>query len=447
MAVAEERTAREAPGAPPPKVHKRARTFVISYAAAGLYVAVLLILTLLLWSARRERESHVRVPDLAGFEQALPSIANLTGSPIVAGNQVEVLQNGEGFFPPLFRDIEAAKESIHLETYVWWKGDVCRRLADALAAKAAEGVEVRLLLDAVGSKKGEDELFEKIEKAGGKVERFHPFHIQDVGLINNRTHRKLAILDGRIAYVFGHGIAEEWTGHGQDEKHWRDTGVRVQGPVVNAIQGVFAENWVEQSAEVLVGDKYFPRLPAVGAVRAHITASSPQGGVSRLEVLLKLAIASAQKELLIQNPYFIPDGEVVELMEGAVKRGVTIRVMLPGTVTDSSIVQHAGHRQFEELLQQGIHLYEHRKTLVHQKIVIVDGVWSLVGSSNFDDRSLDINDEASLGVVDPGVAEQLRAAFQRDLRDCTEVTLEAWRRRSAWHRFVDRFSYLVNEQI
>lgn len=431
----------------PRKKAKRARSFEISYLAAGLYVAVLLILLLILWSTRRERESHVRVPDLKDFEQVLPSIAYLTGSPIQAGNQVEILQNGDELFPALLRDIAAARETIHLETYVWWEGDICRQVAEALAARAREGVEVRLLLDAVGSKKGDEKLFEAIEAAGGKVARFHPFSLADLGLFNNRTHRKLAIFDGRTGYVFGHGFAQEWTGDGQDEEHWRDTGVKLQGPVVGSVQAVFAENWLEQTSEPLVGERYFPPLPQVGSVRAHMTASSPQGGVSTLELLFKLAIATAQKELLIQNPYFIPDGEVVGLLEKAVKRGVDVRVMLPGAVTDSSVVQHAGHRYYEELLSHGIKVYEFNRTLNHQKVMIVDGVWSHVGSTNFDDRSLDINDEASVGLIDPAVAERLREAFTADLEHSTEVTLAEWKERSAWHRLIDRVSYLVNEQL
>jgi cardiolipin synthase len=196
-----------------------------------------------------------------------------------------------------------------------------------------------------------------------------------------------------------------------------------------------------------VGDRYFPRIAAAGSVRAHMTASSPQGGVSTLELLFKLAIATAQKELLIQNPYFIPDGEVVGLLESAVKRGVDVRVMLPGAVTDSSVVQHAGHRYYEELLTHGIKVYEFNRTLNHQKVMIVDGVWSHVGSTNFDDRSLDINDEASVGLIDPDVAGRLRQAFTADLEHSTEVTLAEWKERSAWHRLIDRVSYLVNEQL
>ncbi|HWM93087.1 MAG TPA: cardiolipin synthase [Thermoanaerobaculia bacterium] len=447
MALAEEQeeTAEDPPR--PREEGKRRPDIVISRTGVIVYVSIIIALVLILWSTRRERESHVRVPVIDRFEEALPSIAGLTGSPIQSGNRVEVLQDGEGFFPALLKDIDGAKETIHLETYVWWKGEICEQVANALAARARQGIEVRLTLDAVGSNKGDKDLFEMMEKAGVRIAFFHPVRLQDIGLINNRTHRKLAIFDGRIGYVFGHGMAEEWTGRGQDETHWRDTAVRIEGPVVNSIQATFAENWVEQTAEVLIGEKYFPRLAAAGGVRVHVTASSPQGGVSRLEVLFKLAISSAQKELLIQNPYFIPDGEMVGLLEKAADRGVRIRIMLPGPVTDSSVVRHAGHRRFEELLAHGIEIYEHQRTLTHQKVMIVDGIWSHVGSTNFDDRSLDINDEASVGVIDTGVAAQLEAAFERDLVACRRITLEDWRQRSAWHRFVDRGSYLINEQL
>jgi len=423
------------------------RTLQLSYGGVAIYLFTVFFLLTLLWSIQRERASHVRVPDVASFEEALPSVANLAGTPILAGNAVRVLQNGDGFFPALFADVARAKESIHLETYVWWRGEVCERLARALAGKARQGVEVRLTLDATGSNRGDDELFEEMAKAGARISYYHPFRLDEIGLLNNRTHRKLAIFDGRVAYVFGHGIAEEWTGRGQDAKQWRDTGVRLEGPIVNAVQAVFAENWVEMTAEVLAGEKYFPRLAAAGPVRAHMTASSPHGGVSRLEMLYKLAIASAQKRLIVQNPYFIPDAELVELLAHAVQRGVDVRLMIPGPVTDSSVVRHAGHRQFDELLRKGIKIYEYQRTLSHQKVMIVDGLWVHVGSTNFDDRSLDINDEASVGLIDPAVAAEFEAAFARDLKDCKQLDAEAWSRRPLWHKLVDRVSYLMNAQL
>jgi cardiolipin synthase len=217
--------------------------------------------------------------------------------------------------------------------------------------------------------------------------------------------------------------------------------------MVNAVQAVFAENWVEMTAEVLAGEKYFPQLGSAGPVRAHMTASSPHGGVSKLEMLYKLAIATARKRLIIQNPYFIPDSQMVRLLANAVRRGVDVRLMVPGPVTDSSVVRHAGHRQFEELLRDGIKIYEFQRTLSHQKVMIVDGLWVHVGSTNFDDRSLDINDEASVGLIDPAVAAELEAAFARDLRDCKRLDAESWSRRPLWHKLIDGVSYLLNEQL
>ncbi len=425
----------------------RGRKVEVSFVAATLYILLLFFLMVLLWSTQREHDSHVKVPDIAKFEEALPSIAFLTGSAILSGNRVQVLQDGDGFFPPLFADIARARQSIHLETYVWWDGEVCKQLAYALARKAQKGVEVRVTLDATGSHRGDDDLFDMMKENGVKIALYHPMRFADLGLVNQRTHRKLLIVDSRVAYVFGHGIAEEWTGHGQDEKHWRDTGVRLEGPIVNAVQAVFAENWVDTTTEVLIGDRYFPVQPPAGPVRAHMTASVPHGGVSNMELLDKMAIASAQKRLVIQNPYFIPDEELVNLLGQAVKRGVDVRLMIPGPVTDSAIVRHAGHRNIAQLLEKGIKIFEYQRTLSHQKIMIVDGVWSLVGSTNFDDRSLDINDEASVGLIDSSVAAQLEAAFARDLRDCKPIDAASWDHRPLWHKAVDRLSYMLNEQL
>jgi cardiolipin synthase A/B len=428
---------------------KPGRSIEVPYPVVGVYVAIIVVLALLLWSSRRERESRVEVPDdIDHFEEALGSIAGLTDSAIQPGNRIEVLQDGDGFFPPLLADIAAARETVHLETYVWWQGEICRQVAAALAERARAGVEVRVLLDALGSQRGDEELFESMRRAGVRLEKYRPFQLREIGFLNNRTHRKLAVFDGRVAYVFGHGIADEWTGRGQDEEHWRDTAVRVQGPVVNDVQAVFAENWLEQTSEPLLGAKYFPPQTPAGPVRAHMVSSSSPGGISRLELLYKIALASAQEEILIQNPYFIPDDELVDLLASAVRRGVRVRVMLPGAVTDSSTVRHAGHHRYDELLRGGVEICEFQRTLTHQKIMVVDGFWSLVGSTNLDDRSLDINHEASLGMIDPAVASELRQAFERDLRDCEPVTLDAWRAgRSLRHRWVDRLSYLVNEQL
>jgi cardiolipin synthase len=421
-------------------------TIQLTYLQAFGVLFTMVFLAVLLWSTDKEHASHVRVPNIDNFEQALPSIANLAHSPVLPGNAVQILENGD-FFPAFLADVARARGSIHLETYVWWKGEICDRVARALADKARHGVEVRITLDALGSHRSDRKLMADMKKAGVKISLYRPPRLSELGLYNNRTHRKVAVFDGRIAYVFGHGMAEEWTGHAEDKDHWRDTGVRLEGPIVNSVQAVFAENWIDETSRVLVGERYFPPQPLVGTVRAHMVSSSPRGGVSEMEMIDKLAIACARKDLIIENPYFIPDVELVNLFANAVKRGVRVRLMIPGPITDSPIVRHAGHKHFQTLMEKGIEIYEFEPTLSHQKIMIVDGTWSLVGSTNFDDRSLDINDEASVGLIDPGIAARLTATFEADLRRCKRLDPRTWSRRGFWHRAEDEVSYLLNEQL
>jgi len=427
----------------------RHKEWVIEVSLVSYVLLILAVvgLSVLLWSVEHQRTTRVKVPAIDRLAEALPSIAGATRAEILPGNRVQVLQNGHGFFPPFLADILAARRTIDLETYVWWKGRICERVADALAAAARRGVEVRITLDAVGAHKADKELLDRMRKAGCRIELYHPFHWRDLGLLNNRTHRKVAVFDGRIGYIFGHGIAAEWTGGAEDAKHWRDTGLRIVGPGVNEIQGTFAENWEEETGEVLVGDKYFPILRPAGPSRVQVVAASPHGGVSEIELLLKMALASAQHEILIENPYFIPDDGLVALLGQAVKRGVDVRVMVPGPVTDSALVKHAGHYYFTRLLRAGVKLYIYQRTLSHQKVMVIDGLWSLVGSTNLDDRSIYINDEASAGVIDPAVAGELKAAFARDLRDSIEVRYDAWRSRPLWHRLLDGASYLANGEL
>jgi cardiolipin synthase len=413
-----------------------------------LLCAALALMGVMLWTLLRERNFKVRVPDLDSFEEALPSIAGMTNAVILSGNTAEILQNGDGFFPALFDSIARAKESIHFETYVWWTGGICDEVAEAFAKRAREGVEVRITVDAMGAMKMKKHLRKLMTDAGCKVARYHPIRLLDLGQLNKRTHRKVAIFDGREAYVVGHGISRLWTGNGEDKEHWRDTGVRLHGPVVNAVQSVFAQHWIEETGEVLVGEKYFPALKPAGELKMHVLSGAPLGGVSDLELLFKMSIASAQKEIVIQNPYFIPDDETVELLKRAVKRGVEIKIMVPGKITDSPIVSHAGHRHFSDMLRSGVRIFCFERTLIHQKIMIIDGIWSHVGSTNLDDRSFDINEEAGVGIIDPGIAAQLKDAFDDDLKDCTELEAESWEKDyTFWHRTVDRLCYLLAGQL
>ena len=417
---------------------------LVAFVALVFTIAFLL---LLIWSIKRRNDVHFKTTDAGNVQDLVSSIAGVTHGTIQGGNSIDVLQNGE-FFKRLFVDIAAARETIHFETFLWHEGAVGDRLGNALAAKARQGVEVRVMLDASGTRPMDDELEEMMQKAGCKVVKFHGVNLSNLGRLNNRTHRKLTIIDGRIGYTGGHGIAPEWEGEARHKKEFRDTAVRIEGPVVGQLQAAFSENWIEETGEVTAGEKYFPQLPATGTVKAHLVYSSQAGSASAVELLYYLAIVSARRELIIQNPYFLPDSEGVKEMEKAIKRGVRVVVMMPSAeATDTPLVQHASHYGYAELLRIGVELYEYQKTLLHQKVIIVDGRWACVGSTNFDDRSLEINDEDSLAVLDRGVAETLMQAYQEDLKHSARVDDALWKKRGLLHRARDAASYLISEQL
>lgn len=423
------------------------------YARVPLWLFILLLFlivlgTAVLWSIWSAKRVHLSVRDAGDLNALLPSIAGLTESSMQPGNRVELLENGDQFFPALLRDIAAAQQTVHVESYIWWEGAICRQMADALSAKARQGVEVRLLIDASGGHKMHKDLLEEMAHAGVKFANFHPLTISNLGHLNNRDHRKIAVIDGRIAYIGGFGIASEWTGHAQDKKHYRDTGLRVEGPIVNRMQGAFCENWVEQTGEIPAGEKYFPKLGPAGPVTASVAYTSPTGSVSSVQVLYYLAIEAARHEILIQNPYLLPDENSMAALADAVKRGVDVRIMVPATsATDSPIVQHASHHDYKALLDSGVKLYEYKKTLLHQKVIVVDGVWACIGSTNFDDRSFQLNDEISMSVLDPALAAEMRAAFADDMRFAVQRQKQEWSDRPLWHKLVDVLAYSLHTQL
>jgi cardiolipin synthase len=413
----------------------------------AVIVGVVLSLLFMLWTVQRGRKVRLTLGKVEDLRQSLPSIAGATHGPILDGNRVEVLQNGSGFFPPLLADIARAEESIHIESYVWWKGDICRQVAAALAERARQGVTVRLLLDASGSSRMDKDLHALMGAAGVRVAKYRPLRFSNLGRLNSRDHRKIAVFDGRVGYVFGHGFAQEWVGDAEDAEHWRDTAARVQGPIVGVLQSAFSENWVEETGEVLFGEKLFPRLEPAGATPAHVAYSFQHGSVSSVDLLYRLAFNAAQKELWIQNPYLAPDTSVMALIAYAAARGVDVRIMLPGRVTDAQFVRHAGHHLYAPLLQHKVRIWEYRKTLNHQKVMVIDGLWSHIGSTNLDNRSFESNDEISLGIVDAEIAAELRRAFLADLADAVEIDYESWRRRPWRHRLGDWTAYRFNELL
>ncbi|HUP45043.1 MAG TPA: cardiolipin synthase [Thermoanaerobaculia bacterium] len=410
---------------------------------------VLVLLAILLWSSKWKRDpATLTVEGGGGIQVLLPSIAGVTQGSLDGGNRVEVLQNGDGLFPRLFADIEAAQQTVNIESFIWWDGRVARQLAALLARKAREGLDVRVLVDGSGGREI-SEVEDELTAAGVKVALFHPIRLSNLGRLNNRDHRKLMIIDGRIGYTTGIGIADEWTGNAQDRNHWRDTSVRITGPAVKRLQGAFCENWVEETGEIIAGERYFPtNIPAAGESTLHVAYASPTGSVSTVQILYYLAIMAAEREVIIQNPYLLPDDHALAAIDYAVSRGVNIWIMVPSVeATDNAIVQHASHHRFGHLLSRGVRIWEYDKTLLHQKLMIVDGIWSAVGSTNFDARSFEINDEVTVGILDSNVAAELRAAFFDDLKFSRERKLEEWSNRSLWHKLKDGLAYLGHEQL
>lgn len=408
---------------------------------------IILALLIVLWSILNHERFELRAVHQGTLEEELEAIAALTGGSLVDGNDILVGQDGE-FFTLLLDDISGAKETIHLETYVWWPGEISQIVARLLAARAADGLEVRLMLDWAGGKDIEPELLTLMRDAGAEVVFYKSPTMRSIGKINFRTHRKIVVIDGVLAYLSGHGIADEWTGNAERKDRYRDTFARIRGPIVRQIQAAFFENWLQETKTLPIGQRYFPTIEPVGNVTAHIAYLHPMGDASAVETLFYTVVASAVHDVMIQNPYFVVEETLLDLFEDAISRGVRIRVMLPSVVaTDNPIVQHASHRQFHRLLELGVEIYVYDKTLLHQKVMVVDGMWSSIGSTNFDDRSFELNDEIQIGILDHDIASQLQDAWERDMRFARKIEMEEWSERGWWHRIKDHLAYLVNEQL
>ncbi|VTU15052.1 phospholipase D-like domain-containing protein [Variovorax sp. RA8] len=407
---------------------------------------LVVVLGLVIWSIRRHRDPRLVVECDASIADLLPSLSGLTQGTVYEGNAVELLENG-AFFDAMFEEIAKARASVHFETFLWKEGKLGERLANALIERRRAGVKVRVLVDADGGKEmGRDA--ECLRSGDCNLRMHHPRHIRNIGVFNDRDHRKLLVVDGRVAMVGGHCIVDSWLGNGESREHVRDLGVRLRGPIVHAVQGAFSENWVEDTGELFVGDEVFPPLARVGEVAIHVASLKPEGSPPAVKILHHLVPCIARKRIWIQNPYFLPDSEAIEALCDAAKRGVDVRVMVPSAeASDMPMVQHAAHRNFHLLLAGGVRIFEYSKCLLHQKVMTVDTAWCAIGSSNFDDRSFETNDEITLGLRDDALAAQLEAIFERDMHDCSELNGDAWARRGLRHRCKDNLLYVFNELL
>lgn len=379
-------------------------------------------------------------------DTAVALAANLD-APLLPGNRVELLVNGSEIFPAMLASIREAKTSVNILSYVYWTGDVAVAFADELSAAARRGVEVRVLVDAFGGRKMDPALVEQMQQAGCRFAWFHPLRWYTLNRFNNRSHRKVLVVDGRIGFTGGVGIAEEWSGDAQDPQHWRDDHFRIEGPAVRYLQGSFAENWRQASGEVLAGDRMFPPLPAVDAAGIVPLNAAPAGPVSDIAFVYWLLFHGAREEIRIATPYFVPDPALELGIERAARRGVKVTLLVPGPHQDSALVGYASQTYYRRLLEAGVRIFEYQPTMMHAKTVTVDDTWAVIGSSNFDSRSFTLNYEIAMAVYDRPLVDELRASFDEDLRVSREITLADVEQRSLFARVRNHMALLLRAQL
>jgi cardiolipin synthase len=394
-----------------------------------------------------------QIPEiLVGEPSFFPTIEAYTDAPIVGGNRIDLLFNGDETFPAMLRDIIAAKSTITFAQYLYEDGSISYEFAQAFSDRCRAGVQVHILIDNQGSQKIPGEIPAMMRDAGCHVEFFRRVEAQQVFLpwkllkYNYRNHRRVLVIDGRVGFTGGYGISEAWTGDGRTEDHWRETNARVEGPVVKYLQAAFTESWLEATGTVLGGDGYFPRLEPQGKVSAQMVKSSPIGGSFQNYMLFLLSITSAKKSIRITNSYFIPDDTMIEALLNAAARGVRVVVLVPGKI-DHQITYRASRSNYGRMLLGGIQIFEYTAALMHAKTMVIDGVWATVGSTNFDNRSFALNEELNLTVYDSGLARRLEEAFEQDLKYSRKITYEEWNSRGVGERIYEIFAFPVKEYL
>ena len=425
----------------------RKKKLILTVLVAVLATAAVILLVLNLSAGERKINHRIAHLYKVGDAQFVRSMGNLLGPPLVAGNRVAELLNGDEIFPAMLEAIRGAKRTITFETYIYWSGKIGEEFADALSERSAAGVKVHVLLDWVGSGKMDQATLNRMEKAGIQVERYHPLHWYTLTRLNHRTHRKLLVVDGRVGFTGGVGIGDVWLGHAQDENHWRDSHYRLEGPAVAHMQSAFLDNWLKTQSEVLHGEDYFPALAPAGEAFAQVFRSSSREGSESVRMMYLLSIAAASRSILLSAAYFVPDDLSVEMIVEARKRGARVEIIVPGPITDAEVTQWASKSRWGDLLAAGVEIWEYQPTMYHSKVMIVDGMWVSVGSTNFDNRSFRLNDEANLNVLDRAFAERLTKTFEEDKAKSRRVTYEMWRHRPWREKLREHTVGLFRSQI
>ena len=418
--------------------------------AVVVTAALTVLATMILYTtlAREKKISH-RIDPLYGVEdeQFERSLGSLLQPHIYGGNLVTPLINGDQIFPAMLEAVRGAKNTITFETFIYWSGEIGREFADALAERARAGVKVHVLLDWLGSKKMDDAYVEKMEAAGVEVMRYHPLKWFNAFRINHRTHRKLLVVDGTVGFTGGVGIADEWAGDAQDPDHWRDSHFKLEGPAVAQMQAAFMDNWMKTHEMVLHGGEYFPKLEKAGSCKAQVFMSSPAEGSESVRLMYLMSIACARRSVRISSAYFVPDSLSVRMLVDAAKRGVKVEIIVPGEHIDTHVTRRAGRSRWGPLLEAGIDIMEYQPTMYHCKVMVVDELWTTVGSTNFDNRSFRLNDEANLNVLDPDFARGQVEMFERDKARSRRITLQEWQNRPWTEKLKEHAAGLLRSQL
>jgi cardiolipin synthase A/B len=419
--------------------------WTIAIAALGTFIVVMLALNF----TRPEKKLKWRIEHRHAIAdpQFRREMSVMLGPSISGGNQVTALQNGAEIFPAMLEAIRGARTSITFETYIYWSGEIGEAFTAALAERARAGVPVAVTVDWAGSVKMDRALLTRMEDAGVRVKRYRPLRWYNLRRLNNRTHRRLLVVDGRIGFTGGVGIADQWQGTAQDSTHWRETQFRVEGPVVAQFQAAFNDNWIKVTGDLLNGEAYFPALKPAGALDAHLFIASPAGGSESMHLMYLLAVAAADRTIDLAASYFVPDELLIGAIVAARERGVRVRILLPGRHIDSESVRYASKATWGELLQAGVEIHEYQPTMMHAKMLIVDNELVSVGSTNFDPRSFRLNDEANLNIYDRGFAQQMTEVFETDLQPTVRFTYDMWKRRPLREKVVEKLLWPIRSQL
>lgn len=383
----------------------------------------------------------------AGSPEFMRNLGSLVEPGILPSNAVTTLLNGDQIFPAMLEAIRGAQRSICLETYMYWSGEIGQQFADALIERARAGVKVHVILDWIGSRNLDFSLLERMQAAGVQVERYNPLVWYALTRLNHRDHRKLLIVDGRVGFTGGAGIADQWKGNARNPKEWRDTMFKLEGPAVAQMQAAFMDNWIKTTGRVLDGDDYFPPLAPAGSYPVQVFKSSPREGTEDIRMMYLLCIAAARHHIRVAASYYVPDKLTTQEFLEARKRGVEVEIIVPGAKTDAPIVKHASRGRWGRLLKAGVRIYEYQPTMFHCKQMIVDDVFVSVGSANFGNRSFRLNDEANMNVYSREFALEQIQIFEEDKKRCREVTYADWKRRSLYKRLMELLAAPFRSQL